>query len=400
MRILADENMPAVAALFDDIADDISLRPGRALTSADVTTADVLLVRSITRVDRQLVGERRLRFVGSATIGVDHVDQDWLASRGIPFANAPGCNAQGVVDYVLGALLALFSDAPHRLVSKRVAVVGAGNVGGRLVRQLRALGLTVLVCDPPRQAAKPAGGDEQFVDLATAFEADVVCCHTPLIYSGPWPTYHMITPDLLARMPEGAVFLNAGRGEIVESMVLGRGLKHRPDLRLVLDVWEPEPSIPLDLMALATLATGHIAGYSMEGRVRGTWMLRQSVARQLGLPESGKSVPDLLPAAPPLTVSSQMAAEPAWQVLCQCVLQVCDPLGDDRRFRDVLGRVPEAQRGDAFDAYRKDYATRPDQRRELASTVLNCPPDLPPETAALLRAVGFQLAPVASARPH
>lgn len=390
MRILADENMPDVEALFGDVASSITRLPGRQLTRERVAAADVLLVRSITPVDAQLVGEHSLSFVGSATIGVDHIDQPWLATRGIPFAHAPGCNAQGVVDYVLGALLALYSSSPDTLASRRVAVVGAGNVGGRLVTQLRALGLDVVVCDPPRAASEPNSSEPAFVDLETAFEADIVCCHTPLTRTGQWPTRHMITTDLLTRMPKHAVLLNAGRGEIVASEVLRQVLDRRPDLNLVLDVWEPEPNIPLDLLARARIATGHIAGYSMEGRVRGTWMLRQALSAALGVPKPAKTLSDLLPPAPALTLSIEAATADAWQIFSQCVLEVCDPLGDDRRFREALETVPVQQVGAAFDAYRKHYATRDDQRRELASTVLTYE-KLSAPLLHLLNAAGFRL---------
>ncbi|MCH8550824.1 MAG: 4-phosphoerythronate dehydrogenase [Natronospirillum sp.] len=393
MRILADENMPAVAALFDDVATEIRTCPGRTMTPAALADVDVLLVRSVTRVDADLLSRAdHLRFVGSATIGTDHVDRACLADRSIPFAWAPGCNALGVVDFVLGALLLQFPDDPAALRKKRVAVVGAGNVGGRLVSRLRALGLQVDVCDPPREATGEPGPDgapeSRFVSLQEAFTADIVCCHAPLTVSGGWPTQGMVTADLMMQMPEHAIVLNAGRGGVIASDVLRETLRRRPDLQLLLDVWDPEPDLPLDIMAHTRMATGHIAGYSLEGRVRGTWMLRRAVAEELGLAPPVQSVTDLLPRAPTISLNAAELPDDAWQVLREAVLRVCDPVGDDQRFREAIGAVSAKDRGSAFDAYRRDYAGRAAPRRELGSTVIEHQ-GLGDEALRLLRTAGF-----------
>lgn len=395
MRILADENMPAVTALFEDVATEIRTCPGRTMTPAALADVDVLLVRSVTRVDAELLSRaNHLRFVGSATIGTDHVEQAVLAARSLPFAWAPGCNAQGVVDYVLGALLLQFPDDPAALRKKQVAVVGAGNVGGRLVSRLRALGLAVDVCDPPREAAGAPGPDgtseSRFVSLQEAFTADIVCCHAPLTTAGQWPTLSMVTADLMMQLPENAIVLNAGRGGVIASDVLRETLHQRPDLQLLLDVWDPEPELPLDILARTRMATGHIAGYSLEGRVRGTWMLRQALAEELGLAPPAQSVTDLLPPAPTLALSAAELPDDAWGVLRHAVLRVCDPAGDDQRFREAIEAVPSAERGQAFDAYRREYAGRANPRRELGSTVIEHQ-GLGDEALRLLRAAGFRV---------
>ncbi|TGG94914.1 4-phosphoerythronate dehydrogenase [Natronospirillum operosum] len=397
MRILADENMPAVARLFADVATEIRTVPGRTLTPEQLAAVDVLLVRSVTRVDAALLAQAsQLRFVGTATIGTDHIDQPLLQQRQIAFASAPGCNAAGVVDYVLGALLAQYADNPAALAQARVAVVGAGNVGGRLTTRLRALGLAVMVCDPPREQAclpdQDGVSEPCFVSLQEAFTADIVCCHTPYTRAGDWPTHHMISADLLQQLPLRALFLNAGRGGVVSSAALLAATRARPDLRLVLDVWDPEPDLPLALLERAVMGTGHIAGYSAEGRVRGTLMLRQALAEKLDLPPPELKVQDLLPPVPPLRLDSDAAGaeQPvaqAWQLLQQAVLQVCDPLGDDARFRAALHAVPAARRGQAFDQYRKTYAAERD-RRELASVPVERA-GLSATAADLLHRAGF-----------
>ncbi len=381
MRILADEDMPAVTELFGDVASHIERVPGRQMSSREVAAADVLLVRSVTEVNAELLQGHSLAFVGSATIGVDHVDQALLRAENIPFAHAPGCNADAVGDYVLAALLAVFQDDPSILASKRVAVVGAGNVGGRLVNRLRALGLAVDVCDPPRAAETP--DSDKFCALDAALTADVVCCHTPLTTDGPWPTAGMIGLELLDRLPEGAVFLNAGRGGVVAATTLTDFTARRPDVRLVLDVWDPEPAIPRGLLPRVTLATGHIAGHSVEGKVRGTWMLRQALADHLSCPPSAFTVQDLLPVAPALTLAPESDHASAWKTLARAVRQVYNIQADDDRFRQAMAQDPHDQ---AFDQYRKNYP----QRRELMSTRVDVRPgSMARETGCLLQGAGF-----------
>lgn len=387
MRILADENMPAVTELFGDLGADIQTAPGRTLQPADVAEADVLLVRSVTRVDADLLADASLQFVGSATIGTDHIDQPLLSQRGIPFAYAPGCNADAVGDYVIAALCSLFGSAPERLVGSTFAIIGAGNVGGRLATRLRRMGLTVRVCDPPRQQREATEGDggETFCSLAEAMASDIVCCHTPLVLDGPYPTRGMITETLLDRLPENAVFLNAGRGGILSADTLARVQAHRPDIRWVLDVWDPEPEIPLALLPQVSLATGHIAGYSAEGRVRGTWMLRQALARALDAPLTDASPLSLLPQAPDVAIPAAFCGPGVdpWQTLFYAVRQVYDLARDDRRFREAM--VAPAH-GQAFDRYRRTYP----QRRELMSTrVTGDETALTDDQRDLLAAAGF-----------
>lgn len=376
MRILADENIPGVEAYFGDIATVISYAPGRAINTAQIAACDLLLVRSVTPVNASLLQQHRPRFIGSATIGIDHIDVEWLAKQQIPFAHAPGCNADAVGDYVLTALLYLHADAPQRLADKTVSVIGAGNVGGRLVKRLRALGLTVRVCDPPRAEQTPEA--EAFVTLADAMQADVVCVHTPLTGEGAHPTRHLISDSMLSLLAQNAILLNAGRGAVVSAAALERFLPQRPDVQVVLDVWEPEPDIPRILLPQVRLATGHIAGYSLEGKWRGTQMLRAALNRVY--PEYDRPLPDMatfLPPAPRIVVLD----DDPWQALYDSVEAVYDIAQDDRRFRLAM-RAEEPAR--AFDQYRKTYV----QRREIQQCRV-----LVQESPArpLLRAAGFQL---------
>lgn len=348
LRIVADENIPALEPLFGAVGELVRL-PGRSLCRQDLQQADLLLVRSVTRVDRALLEGTPVRFVGTATIGTDHLDTGWLEAAGIPYVNAPGCNADAVVEYVISCLWHLAAEQGFDPLARRVGVVGAGNVGGRLVRRLRGLGMEVLVCDPPR--AEREGG-EGFATLEQVLEqADLISLHTPLIGDGPHPTRHLLDAERLSRLQSGAILINSGRGPVIDNQALLAVKRQRPDLTLVLDVWEREPLVDPLLAQLCAIVTPHIAGYSLDGKIRGTWMLYRAICQWLGLP-APIALEQVLPAAQfsALTVSDEL--DPLLPIRL-----LYDPYRDDRALRATLALAPEA-RALAFDRLRKQYPVR------------------------------------------
>jgi erythronate-4-phosphate dehydrogenase len=351
MLILADENIPLLDAFFGAFGD-VRRAPGRSMTRELIGDADILLVRSVTRVDRALLEGSRVRFVGTCTIGTDHLDLDYLAEAGIHWASAPGCNARGVVDYVLGSLLTLAEFDGAALPSRTYGVVGAGQVGGRLIEVLRGLGWPVLVCDPPRQAAE--GGDYVSLDEVIA-RCDVISLHTPLQRGGEQPTWHLFDAARLDRLRPGAWLINAARGAVVDNAALRELLQRRDDVQAVLDVWEHEPAVDPALADLCVLATPHIAGYSLDGRQRGTEQIYRALCGFLGTPAAIR-LGDLLPAAWLSQVHLHADAMPAWALAMLC-RAVYDPRADDAEFRRSLSDDPLAQRA-AFDALRKAYPPR------------------------------------------
>lgn len=379
MRILADENIPLVEAFFGSFGE-IRRQPGRAFSADALAEADVLLVRSVTRVNADLLAGSPVRFVGTCTIGTDHLDQDYLAAADIAWASAPGCNARGVVDYVLGSLLALAEVAGCRLDERCYGVVGAGQVGSRLVEVLRGLGCRVLVCDPPRQERE--GGD--FVSLDEVLEhCDAISLHTPLSADGRWPTRHLLDAERLARLRPGAWLINASRGAVVDNAALHALLMRRPDVEAVLDVWEGEPLGDVALAERCRIATPHIAGYSLEGKARGTAQIYRAFCAHLGL-QPELELDSLLPEAwlPQLTLHAD--ADPDWAVAALC-RAVYDPRRDDADFRRSL-RGGEPERRAEFDRLRKAYPPRreiPGLKVELRGQA--------PELAARIRALGAVL---------
>lgn len=369
LTIVADENMPALEALFGQLGR-IVRHPGRTLRREDLQHADILLVRSVTRVDQALLEGTPVRFVGTATIGTDHVDLTWLERQGIGFASAPGSNADSVVEYVLSSLLHLAAEQGFDLFDKVVGIVGVGNVGRRLQQRLQAMGLQVLLCDPPRAARE---GEEGFVDLATLLQqSDIVSLHTPLVKTGHWPSLHLLNAETLALLRPNAILLNTGRGPVIDNQALLACRQQRPDLTLVLDVWEHEPEVDPRLAALCAIATPHIAGYALDGKVRGSWMLYQALCEFLGLPASVE-LEQVLPAAEVAALTLAPDAEPLTPVRL-----VYDPFRDDRALRATL-KLPPEERKKAFDQLRRNYP----ERREFLTLAVECSGALDAQLAAL-----------------
>jgi len=368
LRVLADANILFAEEAFGRYGT-VRRMPGRAITRADVAAVDVLLVRSVTPVGGALLKGTPVRFVGSATAGTDHVDEAWLRARGIAFASAPGSNASSVVDYVLAALLALAAERGEGLRGKTLGVVGAGQVGGRLIPRVEALGLRVLAADPPlAEAAEARGAAHPFVSLAEVLaEADVVSLHTPLARArAPHPTFHLIGRRELAAMQPGAWLLNAARGAVVDNAALREALGAGHLGAAVLDVWEGEPTPDVALARRADVATPHIAGYAFDGKVAGTRMVERALRAWLrgegvALPppwdaEAALGDEPLVVEAPPPPDPLTPASEAAW--LDALARQAYDLRADDARFRAACVEAPPEDRAAAFSHLRRDYPRR------------------------------------------
>ena len=355
--IVADENMPAVEALFSSFGE-VRRVAGRSISPSQLADADTLLVRSISKVNAQLLCEaEELEFVGSATIGMDHMDVHYLNDRSIPFSNAAGCNADSVVDYALAAIYEYAEQRALDPLSLSYGVVGAGNVGSRLVSRLTALGVDVVVSDPPR-----AIRDALFVDTPLEqlmAQSDVVCCHLPLTQNGKHSTHHLIDAALLKTLKTGALLLNAGRGPTIDGESLLQVAKQRTDITCVMDVWEKEPTVESELAERVLIGTPHIAGYSLEGKLRGTYMLYERYCDLLGLPVS--STFDSLFTEYP-TPMLELTRQTSVQQVIQSVYTIKE---DHQRFMDSL--TPINSQPKAFDQLRKSYPVR----REFSSLKLS-----------------------------
>lgn len=353
LRILADRNIPAVEDCFGHLGT-VRTVEGRTLQVTELADVDVLLVRSVTRVDAPLLAGTPVRFVGSATAGVDHIDLPWLQHSGIGFGAAPGANANSVVEYVLAAIAAVDDCLERLLAGGRVGIVGYGHVGSLLARRLQALGIASLHCDPwldRRALAVPAGLDE-------VLACDVLSLHPSLTTVDPWPSHHLLGPEALSMLRGDQLLINASRGPVLANDVLLARLQQPDPPRCVLDVWEFEPTVPPALLEQVDFGTPHIAGYSHDAKLAATRMLARALQEQLGL-QSAEVEPGA--PAPEVELPPEVAGGDLLRHLCGLRY---DLAADDLRLRDAVLGVPQTEARVAFDRLRRDYP----MRRELAGS--------------------------------
>ncbi len=382
MKIVADENISLVQELFSGMGE-VMVLPGRQISSEHLIDADILLVRSVTKVNAALLEGSQVQFVGTCTIGTDHIDQNYLASCGIGFSSAPGCNANAVVDYVISALAALALSRQFSLNEKSVGIIGQGNVGSRLRKRLEAMGVRCLCSDPPlqRQGVKGLVSLQQLIK-----EADIISIHTPLTRSGSDATFHLFDKRRISRLKPGTILINTARGAVIDNDDLLACLKN-VELSLVLDVWENEPEINFELIQKVELATQHIAGYSLEGKINGTVMIYKSVCDYFGKDQS-VNTDSLMPPmiSLPLIFNRQQSID---RQCCEAILSCYDIRKDDAVLRQTLKAAGPRARAiaDSFDRLRKNYP----QRREFSRISI---PDKPENTewAARLQAIGIGVA--------
>jgi erythronate-4-phosphate dehydrogenase len=274
MNLIIDENIVFAMEAFSHFGNVI-LVEGRSLTNKNVKDADALIVRSITRVDEKLLNKSKVRFVGTATIGTDHVDLDYLRRKKIIFADAKGCNADSVAEYFFTALLKIASEKNISLREKTIGVVGIGNIGSRVVRLAESFGMKVLKNDPPLERK---GIGSNYVNLNEILKANIITLHLPLSFKGIDKTFHLLNENNLKEIKRDAIIINTSRGAVIDN----KSLLHETiskDFKLVLDVWEEEPLVNINLLAKTKIASAHIAGYSYEGKVNGTKMIYDALCR-------------------------------------------------------------------------------------------------------------------------
>ncbi len=362
MKLLADRNMAGLAML--ETLGEVELFDGRALDARALADADALLVRSVTRIDDALLDGGKLRFVGSATSGIDHVDRAALAARGIPFAYAPGSNADSVVDYVLSALCQHPAQFARLLDGEPLGIIGYGHIGRRLHQRLARLGISCRAYDPWLE------GLEALAELDAVLSCPVLCLHAALTREMPWPSEHMLDAEQLSQLPFEALLLNAGRGELIATEVLLSLAASRPDISLVLDVWEGEPELEQRLLQHSRFGSAHIAGYSTDGKLRATGMLAAALCDALGLQTDNPAAIGL--PALPVSVPAKLRGQ---ALLSWLVGQVYDLREDDAMLRAVAPG--------GFDQLRKQYGLR----REVGALSIENLDSLDPASQALCQAL-------------
>lgn len=359
MQFLLDENLPKADVLFSPFGQ-LNWFSGRVPPAALLREADVLLVRSITQVDEELLDKApKLKFVGTATIGTEHIDIAELEKRGIGFASAPGSNAIAVGEYVLAAVLAI-NPEPRGLTA---AIVGAGHTGKETARCLSAAGVRCAVYDPPllqKNPDDPAFRDYRSIDFEQIFKQDIVSFHVPLTCEGKHSTRHLFDKSAIESLQAGTILVNASRGAVIDNQALLKRQQRSNDLKLALDVWENEPEILVPLVDYTAISTPHIAGHSIEGKIRGVYSLFRSASGHFGW-SNGLSEASVLPN--PEENAVMIRAEEPWPPLRQLVIGATQILDDTQRLR-TNGLLPSG-----FDQIRRNRHGR----REFSAYRVNGP---------------------------
>lgn len=280
MKVIVDDKIPYIKESLQKITADAVYLPGNSFTPESVRNADALIIRTRTLCNSELLKGSRVRFIATATIGYDHINTEYCRNNGISWTNAPGCNSASVKQYVESCLLLLERHKALDLSKLCLGIVGAGHVGKKVKTMAESLGMKVLLNDPPRADL----GEEGFTDLQTlARECDIITFHTPLNRGGKYPTLHLANESFFRSLQKKPIIINTSRGEVVETEALLHALKTRQIEEAIVDVWENEPDISLELLNRAWIATPHIAGYSADGKANATRMSLESLCSFFGI---------------------------------------------------------------------------------------------------------------------
>lgn len=358
MKIVADENIPFVKECFSSIGE-VEVVAGREMTTAMVRDADVLLTRSVAKVNKKLLEGSSVKFVGTATIGVEHIDVDFLKKQGIAFTSAPGSNANSVAEWVVAALLEISQKHKIKLKGKSIGIVGVGNVGSKVEKKCRALGMKVLLNDPPLQRQT---SDKKYLPLEKLFGCDFITLHTPLTFEGIDKTFHLADEKFFGSLKKECIFINTSRGGVVDTGALKSAIKSHKLKAAMLDVWEDEPNIDTELLEIVDIGTFHIAGYSFDGKVAGMIMIYKAVCKHFGL-AAEFNIESFLPAPAVPELGIDKLAGDEQEAIQQAVKAIYDIKKDDAKLRAVLN-MPTGKKCATFDRLRKEYPVR----REFQNT--------------------------------
>ena len=352
MKFLCDIALPNSVEVFSQYGE-VALKNGRQINADDLVDVDVLIIRSITKVNEDLLSKaNKLKFVGTATAGMDHMDTALLDKKGIAYSNAQGSNCESVGDYILSVLLVLAEKYNLSFEGKSIGIVGCGFVGSQVYNKAKALGLTIVKNDPPRFKT----GDKTCnATLDEALACDIVTLHVPLIKDGEYKTLHLIDEQKLLKLKPNAIFINASRGNVVDNEALSEFLEKRPDVKVWLDVFEGEPEINCKkLLSQVDGATAHIAGYSYESKRRANVMLANTLAHVLKL-EEPKAYQMPKPEIESTTLGKVENLD--LDLIRRLVFSVYDVRRDSLMFKNCFKDAK------SFDAMRSNYR----ERRELSS---------------------------------
>lgn len=336
-KIVADCDIPFLGGVLEPFAK-VTYIKGVEITNADLADADVLIVRTRTQCNRELLENSSVKLIITATIGFDHIDMHYCEESGIEIVTAAGCNARGVLQWISGVLCHASRTQGWTPSQRTLGVVGVGHVGSLIVEYARMWGFRVLCCDPPRQAKEQS---REFVSLDIIIEqSDIITFHVPLIRSGAYPTYHLADKEFFSKIREGSLIINSSRGEVVDNRAVNSAIADRV-CSCAIDTWENEPNINEKLLSQALVATTHIAGYSAQGKANGTSIAVNTIAEKFGFPLKEWYPSDYVERITPRPIT--------WDQMCSSIGKYFDTEAETARFKTTP---------DEFENIRNNYLYR------------------------------------------
>jgi len=368
--IAVDENILFGKDAFGSLGE-VRFFPGRRITRKELSDVQILLVRSVTKVNAALLSGTSIKFTGTATAGLEHVDQEFLKVNNIQFAHAKGSNAKSVADYVTAGVLSYYQAQKKNISGSTAAVIGCGFVGTQVLKSFQALGLRTIAVDPP---LREQTGNAQYKNIGEAVDADIISAHVSLERTGQYPTLSLFNKEIFSRFTRKPLFINASRGETVVEPDLLSALNSGYISDCILDVWNNEPHVNHDLLNRAWIATPHIAGYSFSGKVKGTEMIYKEVCRFLHTAPKWNAED---------TYQKQTISADN-QDAVNAVVRTAYNIQDDSQRMKALICLPPDKAAERFDELRKNYP------RRLDFTDINVS-NAPPSVSGILANLGFRI---------
>jgi erythronate-4-phosphate dehydrogenase len=369
MKIVADKEIPYLKGLLEPVAEVVYL-PANSICREDLLDADALLIRTRTKCNMELLEGTKVKFIGTMAIGYDHIDANYCEVKNITWVNAPGCNSRAVAQYVTSSILSLAEKYGFDPSEKTLGIIGVGQVGQKVERNARLLGMKILLYDPPRARNE---GEKNFNTLENILEeSDIITFHPTLEREGPDKTWHMADESFFSRLKKPVFIINTSRGGVIDTLALKKAINEKQIIDCAIDCWENEPDIDKDLVKKCHIATPHIAGYSFDGKANATRSVLEQLNSffQLNLPRVAPELP--IPESPVLKIPGKSGNKVA-----SALLHSYNPLTDTKKLKSS----PEK-----FESIRNKYVFR---REYKAFTVMN----LNEKECELLKAFGFQVTP-------
>lgn len=343
IKIIADNKIPFLKGVFEPYAD-VEYYPGKEITNDKIIDADALITRTRTKCNEALLRNSRVKLITTATIGYDHIDIDYCRNNGIKWLNAPGCNSTSVMQYISSALLYLAKKENFNLKDKTIGIIGVGNVGTKISKIAEIFGMNILLNDPPRERAE---NNNKFVHINEIIRrADIITFHVPLNTDGPDKTFHLADNNFFSQLKKKPIVLNSSRGEVIDTSAIKNAIRTGTISNAVLDVWENEPNIDLELLSMADICTPHIAGYSADGKANGTSVCVNAVNNFFKLGIDSDWYPQNIPNANHATeVQIDCNNKSEQQIFDQIFQSTYDIKKDDEKLRTSPDTF-EKQRGD------------------------------------------------------